>query len=112
MSSNLTSVTPVPGSFRDPSGTVFKSGDQLYRQVNACYADEYDHLVESGLAAKLIENGYLIPHEEVEPAAAGVAARGAMASLLLVAAVTWWVRRRDEWRRRWWAFISEGRAAG
>lgn len=55
----------VPGSFRDPSGMVFKNGGELYRQVNQCYADHYDHLVASGLASKLFASGYLIPHEEV-----------------------------------------------
>jgi len=74
MAENGTSVTAVRGSFRDPSGTVFKNGEELYRQVNVCYADEYDHLVGSGLAAKLMDGGYLIPHEEVESAVGGAPA--------------------------------------
>jgi len=74
MANTTIPVTRVRGSFRDPSGTVFKNGDELYRQVNVCYADEYDHLVKSGLAAKLIESGYLIPHEEIEHSAAGAPA--------------------------------------
>src|SRR5688500_8711569 len=63
-------ATRVPGSFRDPSGVVFRNGEELYRQVNRCYADDYEHLVSSGLASNLIKSGHLIPHEEVESAAA------------------------------------------
>ena len=40
MADNAIFATPVRGSFRDPSGTVFKNGEELYRQVNVCYADE------------------------------------------------------------------------
>lgn len=71
MSDPLSPVaTRVPGSFRDPSGVVFRNGEELYRQVNRCYADDYEHLVSSGLASNLIKSGHLIPHEEVESAAA------------------------------------------
>jgi hypothetical protein len=54
-----------PGSFRDPSGFVFRADGVLYRQVNPCYRDDYDHLVSSGLAARLMDRGLLIQHEEV-----------------------------------------------
>jgi hypothetical protein len=52
------------GSFRDPSGTVFLSEGELYRQVNVGYREEYSKLMESGLYARLISEGLLIPHEE------------------------------------------------
>jgi ribosomal protein L11 methylase PrmA len=45
---------------------VFTRDGVLYRRVNESYADEYDRLVESGLARALIDRGYLIPHEEVD----------------------------------------------
>ena len=61
----------IPGSFRDPSGFVFRHEGVLYRQVNARYRLHYDRLIESGLAADLIARGYLIPHEEVHLAVAG-----------------------------------------
>lgn len=52
-------------SFRDPSGSVFRRGGRLYRQVNSIYAREYDHLMRSGLYQRLIDRGWLIPHQEV-----------------------------------------------
>jgi hypothetical protein len=53
------------GSFRDPSGFLFYRAGQLYRQVYRVYQPHYDHLMESGLYADLVEQGLLISHEEV-----------------------------------------------
>lgn len=53
-------------SFRDPSGFLFSQGDILYRQINRSYADNYSHLMESGLYNRLVKAGLLIPHIEVE----------------------------------------------
>ena len=58
----------VAGSFRDPSGFLFRKDGQLYRQVNAIYRSDYDLLLESGLYDALIERGLMIPHEEVDAA--------------------------------------------
>jgi ribosomal protein L11 methylase PrmA len=59
-------TTPaLSSSFRDPSGFVFVRDGQLYRQVNHSFADQYDLLMESGLYARLVDDGLLIPHEEV-----------------------------------------------
>lgn len=55
-----------PGSFRDPSGFLFYRAGELYRQVNQVYQQHYDHLMESGLYADLVEQGLLIPHEAVD----------------------------------------------
>ena len=57
-------------SFRDPSGFLFSDQGVLYRQVNRAYQADYDHLMNSGLYAKLVKAGLLVPHEEVtvEPA--------------------------------------------
>lgn len=57
-------------SFRDPSGFLFSQGDILYRQINRSYADNYSHLMESGLYNRLVKAGLLIPHIEVEQARA------------------------------------------
>ena len=58
------------GSFRDPSGFIFKRGDVLYRQVNQVYQKAYDKLMTSGLFENLTRAEMLIPHEEVsEPPA-------------------------------------------
>jgi hypothetical protein len=62
-------------SFRDPSGFLFSRGGILYRQVNRAYADDYSHLMESGLYGKLVKVGLLIAHSEVDvpPADAALA---------------------------------------
>ncbi len=52
-------------SFRDPSGFVFEHDGAVYRQVNRIYAEDYDHLMDSGLYAALVEAGMLVAHEEV-----------------------------------------------
>lgn len=67
---NLKGKTYVPGSFRDPSGFLFWRDGSIYRQVNNSYKEHYDHLMDSGLYAALLDAGLLIPHEEVniEPA--------------------------------------------
>ncbi len=60
------SPAPLPSSFRDPSGFVYRGGDGvLYRQVNPSYATTYRALVESGLLARLHEDGHLISHDEM-----------------------------------------------
>jgi ribosomal protein L11 methylase PrmA len=58
----------LSASFRDPSGFLFRRDGTLYRQVNKCYAADYQHLMESGLYAKLTKLNLLIPHREVETA--------------------------------------------
>jgi SAM-dependent methyltransferase len=52
-----------PGSYRDPSGFVYRRGGRLLRQVNATFATEWDALVSSGLLADLQDGGLLIGHE-------------------------------------------------
>lgn len=56
---------PLPSSFRDPSGFMFVSDGLLYRQVNRAYAQNYDHLMSSGLYQELVGSNLLISHEEV-----------------------------------------------
>ena len=56
----------LKASFRDPSGFVYKKDGVIFRQVNDSYRGDYDLLMQSGLYAKLIEKGLLIPHEEVK----------------------------------------------
>jgi hypothetical protein len=57
----------VPGSFRDPSGFIFRHQGCLYRQINQLYQDQYDQLINSGLYQKLSAAGLLISHEETQP---------------------------------------------
>lgn len=56
---------PAPGSFRDPAGFVFRRDGSLYRQVNTVYSEHYDRLMESGLYRALVDDGLLVPHDEV-----------------------------------------------
>ncbi len=55
-----------PGSFRDPSGFVFQKDGRLYRQINTIYKDDYDRLINTGLYQRLVKEGLLITHQEVE----------------------------------------------
>ena len=52
-------------SFRDPSGFLFWVNNQLLRQVNYNYKDNYDALMNSGLYEKLISEKLLIQHQEM-----------------------------------------------
>jgi hypothetical protein len=54
----------LSASFRDPSGFVFSVDGELYRQINSCYARDFDLLMSSGLYADLTGKGWLIDHEE------------------------------------------------
>lgn len=53
-------------SFRDPSGFLFYTEDERYRQVNQVYRKHYDHMIDSGLYESLLKQGLLIPHDEIE----------------------------------------------
>lgn len=59
------STLRLGASFRDPSGFIFKLENRIYRQINHSYQNDYLHLIESGLYAKLVEEQLLIPHQEV-----------------------------------------------
>ena len=52
-------------SFRDPSGYMFEQDGTLLRAVNPIYFSQYHSLRDSGFYKKLMDNGLLIPHEEV-----------------------------------------------
>jgi hypothetical protein len=53
-------------SFRDPGGFLFTRDGVLYRQINRVYAENYTRLMDSGLYAKLVKAGLLIPHTETD----------------------------------------------
>ncbi|NQT94566.1 MAG: SAM-dependent methyltransferase [Lentisphaerae bacterium] len=59
------------GSFRDPSGFIFRRDGVLYRQVNACYAKTYEMLMRSGLYDDLVASGLLVEHTDVSDSVAG-----------------------------------------
>lgn len=56
----------ISGSFRDPSGFMFKHEGKLYRQVNQKYSKEYDLLMGSGLYEQLSKSRTLVAHKEVD----------------------------------------------
>jgi len=49
-----------PGSYRDPSGFVFRRDGVLYRQINASFADDWAAVESSGLHKALIDEGLLV----------------------------------------------------
>ncbi len=56
----------IAGSFRDPSGFLFKKEGVVYRQINPSGAVLYDALMGSGLYESLVKANLLIAHEEVD----------------------------------------------
>jgi SAM-dependent methyltransferase len=54
-----------PGSFRDPSGFVYRRDGTLYRQINRSFAAAWDDLVASGLLEALQAKRILVSHEDV-----------------------------------------------
>ena len=56
----------LSASFRDPCGALFRLGTTLFRQVNLCYREDYDRLMQSGLYTALVKARLLIPHREAE----------------------------------------------
>ena len=49
-----------PGSYRDPSGFVFRRGGVLYRQINSVIADDWAAFESSGLHTALVSDGLLV----------------------------------------------------
>jgi len=56
----------VSGSFRDPAGQVFRSGDRIFRTVTASAADDYEHLRDTGLLDRLAKEGLIVGAGEVD----------------------------------------------
>jgi ribosomal protein L11 methylase PrmA len=55
-----------PGSFRDPSGSVYRSGDRILRTVMPGSASEaYRAARDSGLLKDLAARGFILPVEEI-----------------------------------------------
>jgi len=56
----------VSGSFRDPSGFLFRRDGVLYRQVNKSYSQNYDLLMNSGLYKALTNARLMVCHTETD----------------------------------------------
>lgn len=66
-----TAPRPVdPGSFRDPSSTVFYAGDEVLRGLSADAAADWAALSAAPFYAKAVETGRLVRTEEVPAAQA------------------------------------------
>jgi hypothetical protein len=55
-----------PGSFRDPSGFVFRREGVLYRQVNRSFAQEWDAAAAAGIISRWQAAGRLVGHAEAD----------------------------------------------
>ncbi len=55
-----------PASYRDPSGFIFTYNNEIYRQVNQSFQQDFEHFISSGLYQLLAEEGLLISHEIVQ----------------------------------------------
>lgn len=60
-----------PGSFRDPSGSVFIDGGRVIRTVTEHAAANFEALRKSGFLTELIRAGTLLDAEEIPPSSVG-----------------------------------------
>jgi hypothetical protein len=70
---NIETAAPAqrdPGSYRDPAGFVFRREGVVYRQIAPSFAADWDHFINSGLYARLTDDGVLLAHDEVDVALA------------------------------------------
>jgi len=59
-------LTRDPGSFRDPSGFVFRRDGVLYRQVNRVFADDWHAAADAGILRRWQEAGRLVGHDAAD----------------------------------------------
>ena len=58
-------MSRLSASYRDPSGFIFMEDGILKRQINPIFFEEYDAAVKAGIYNRLIEKGWLVPHQEI-----------------------------------------------
>lgn len=68
----MTEAVRDAGSFRDPSGHVYKHEGRIFRTVLPPAADSYRALSDSGLIGELVARGLLLPAQEIDPATANL----------------------------------------
>ena len=64
------SLSPDPGSFRDPRGMVYADRDCIRRTVTKAAVDDFEFFRDSGLLAKLTEEGHIVAADLDESAEA------------------------------------------
>ena len=57
---------PLPSSYRDNDGFVFRHSGYVYRYIGPSYFEHYDLLMQSGLYAGAVAKGWLVAHTEQE----------------------------------------------
>ena len=62
----MTTAQADGGSFRDPGGRIFDSGDRILRTVMPSSAAAYEAARDSGLYCRLIERGLLVASTETD----------------------------------------------
>jgi ribosomal protein L11 methylase PrmA len=67
----VTVVQADPGSFRDPSGQVFREGTRILRTVTARAAADYEFVRDTGLFERLSANGLVLSTVEIDRDALG-----------------------------------------
>src|SRR5690606_23187994 len=63
----MSPVSPLPGSFRDPSGSVYQIEGRIFRTVNECAVEDFDRVLATGLFKDLASEGLLLPFEFISP---------------------------------------------
>lgn len=58
-------IKRVSSSFRDPNGYVFSHEGIFYRHISTAYQADYEQFIHSGLYESLVNQGLLLPHEDV-----------------------------------------------
>lgn len=66
-----------PGSFRDPSGHVYRLDDRIFRTVDPSAAANYEAARDSGCLAQLAERGLMLAAQEVDRSVLGPAGAAA-----------------------------------
>lgn len=59
-------IIPLPASYRDNAGFVFKHEHIIYRCINKIYFPHYNKLLQTGLYKELTDAGRLVRHEEID----------------------------------------------
>lgn len=61
----ISSAVVEPGSFRDPGGRIFRSGEDVFRTVMQAAAGNFARVSQSGVLRKLADQGKLVDFADV-----------------------------------------------
>ena len=60
-------ISPIPGSFRDPSGRVYQENGRILRTVNECFAKDFEFVESTTLFKTLASKDMILPFEVLSP---------------------------------------------